>query len=340
MRRVDFLGGFRTAHRSSGAMTVDPDYVRRLARVYDDGGFDWTLIPYGSAWAGPEQVAGAVLAHTNRLKAMIAHRPGVVFPTTAARALATLDQLHPGRVGIHVIAGGNDAEQRREGDYLTKAERYRRAAEYVRLLKRIWAQRSEFSHSGEYYTFESFRSDIQPTSGITVSVGGSSSAAHELGGAEGDVYALWGEPLADASEQITAVHATADMLTRPRPRIWVSLRVVLAPTDELAWRKAEQVRSAMPAGGRVPENEGSRRLLDIAARGAKHDRALWTGLAKATGGGGNSSALVGSPETITRALLDYVGIGCDILGIRGFDALDDAVELTRHVIPAVREQVR
>lgn len=66
---------------------------------------------------------------------------------------------------------------------------------------------------------------------------------------------------------------------------------------------------------------------------------MWTPTAKATGGAGNSNALVGTPETVAQALLDYYDLGVDILSARGYDLLDDAIDFGRYVIPIVREEV-
>lgn len=81
------------------------------------------------------------------------------------------------------------------------------------------------------------------------------------------------------------------------------------------------------------------RLLAIAEAGERYDRALWTPTAAATGGAGNSNALVGTPETVAQALLDYYDLGVDILSARGYDLLQDAVDFGRYVIPLVREEV-
>jgi alkanesulfonate monooxygenase len=89
----------------------------------------------------------------------------------------------------------------------------------------------------------------------------------------------------------------------------------------------------------APENAGSQRLLAVAERGERFDRALWTVTARATGGGGNSTALVGTPETVAAALLDYWDLGVDILSARGYDLLADAEEFGREVIPLVRAEV-
>jgi alkanesulfonate monooxygenase len=339
-----------------GKRGVDPAYVRRYARALDDGGFDYTLIAYGSSGVAANQLAQYVASNTQRLKPMLAHRPGVIHPTQAARAFASLDQFSDGRLSIHIICGGSDAEQRREGDYLTKDERYDRGQEYIQILRRAWESTEPFSHEGTYYKFEDFHSDVlpfQPT--IPVSVGGSSEAAYRVGGQEGDVFGLWGEPLAETAEQIATVNAIADAAGKRRPRIWVSFRPIVAATDELAWEKAHETLGRLTGGkpvgmggvslternaaGATPQNRGSQRLLEVAARGELHDRALWTAPVAATNAAGSSTALVGSPETVAAALVDYVEIGCDLLSIRGFDPLNDAVDYARYVLPLVRQEL-
>jgi alkanesulfonate monooxygenase len=84
---------------------------------------------------------------------------------------------------------------------------------------------------------------------------------------------------------------------------------------------------------------GSQRLLEVAERGELHDRALWTPLVTATGAGGSTTALVGSYETVAQALLDYVDIGCELLSIRGWDPLNDAIDYARYVLPLVRQEL-
>jgi alkanesulfonate monooxygenase len=330
----------------------DVDYTRRFVRYLDDGGFDWTLVAYGSPTPDSLQVAQFVVNNSERIKPMLAHRPGFVFPTLAAKAFATIDQIGRGRLGIHIISGGNDAEQRREGDYLTKEQRYERSAEFIEILRRVWTEDGPLSHDGKYYRFEDFQAAIRPYQDtIPVSVGGSSETAYRVGGRLGDIFGLWGEPLAETAEQIASVNRYADAAGRPHPRIWVSFRPIVAPTDELAWEKAYDilartqentaanglVRHGRAAGS--PQNVGSQRLLDVAGRGERHDRALWTPLVTATGASGSTTALVGSYETVAQALLDYVDIGCELLSIRGWDPLNDAIDYARYVLPLVRQEL-
>ncbi|MGW6564054.1 LLM class flavin-dependent oxidoreductase [Streptomyces sp. NPDC054975] len=358
---VEFLGiaatndGSETTPRSGAAF--DKEYTLRLARAHEDHGWDRVLFAYGSGSPDPAPAAAYVASRTERLQILLAHRPNVSYPTFAAKTFATLDQLSEGRLTVHFITGGNDHEQGREGDTLTKDERYSRTREYIQLVKKIWTTHEPFDHEGEHYRFHDFVSDVfpvqQPRPGV--SFGGSSPAAYAAGGAEADIYCLWGEPLAKTAEQIEAVKAAARAAGRiDVPRIQVAFRPIIAPTEELAWEKAhrtvgairERRGSALVRHHRgdapeaaSPQNVGSQRLIAIAEAGERYDRALWTPTAAATGGAGNSNALVGTPETVAQALLDYYDLGVDILSARGYDLLDDAIDFGRYVIPLVRDEV-
>lgn len=337
-----------------GRVDIDVAYLKRYSRILEDGGFDYTLVPYGSSFHDPFMIASAVTQVTDRIKPIIALRPNTIYPTVAAKALATLDQLSGGRVVVHFIAGGDDREQAREGDRLAKAERYERQAEYVQILRRVWSSTESFDHAGKYYSFEDFVSLVRPVNGtIPISIGGSSEDAYRTGGELADIFGLWGEPLADTKQQIDTVARYAAASGRiDTPRTWVTFRPIIAPTEELAWEKAHRTLEILKdrssstlwnirkrTGTASPANVGSQRLLDIAARGDLHDRALWTPTASATGASGASTALVGTPETVAAAILDYVDLGADLISIRGYDNLNDAVDYGRYIIPLVRQEL-
>jgi alkanesulfonate monooxygenase len=339
--------------RDSGGPLVDRGYVRRFARAHEDSDFDRVLIGYSSASPDNLQVAAYAAAHTERLQYLVAHRPGVVQPTVAARAFATLDQFSQGRIALHTITGGFDAEQRRDGDYLQKADRYARTREYLQILKRAWTEQEPFSHEGRFYRFEDYVSHVKPYQQprIPLYFGGSSDDAYAVGAAEADVYALFAQPLADIAEEVERIREAAIAAGRDEaPRISVSFRPILGATEDEAWERAHRIladtKERGGAGikgwrgfGNGPATAGSQRQLDAAARGERHDRALWTSLAAATGALGNSTALVGTAETVAEALLHYVDLGASTLLIRGYDPFDDAVDYGRELIPRVRAGV-
>src|SRR5262245_36975350 len=104
-------------------------WIREFSRAHETAGFDKVLVGYTSTSAEGFAVAGYAAAHTERLAYLIAHRPGFVAPTLTARAAATLDHVTNGRIALHIITGGSDAEQTRDGDWLDHDTRYRRTDE-------------------------------------------------------------------------------------------------------------------------------------------------------------------------------------------------------------------
>ncbi|MEB3367756.1 LLM class flavin-dependent oxidoreductase [Saccharopolyspora mangrovi] len=354
---VEFVGMIRTADSSEirppSGPAVDRDYLRRFAQAHEEAGFDRVLIGYHSWDADGFAVASYAAAHTGRLGFLLAHRPGFVAPTLAARKLATVDQLIGGRLAVHVISGASDTEQRRDGDYSDKAARYRRTDEYLDVVRRVWESEEPIDHEGEFYRFAGARSEVKPVNGsLPIYFGGSSADAYRVGGKHADTFALWGEPLAETAEQIAAIRKSAAEHGRNPDElgISVSFRPIIGRTDAEAWERARGVLNtissrtsgspgAMLAFPSAERGVGSQRLLDAADKGERHDRALWTAPAKATGAAGNSTALVGSPETVAQALLDYVDIGVTTLLIRGYEPLEDVEDWGRHLLPLVRQEL-
>ncbi|KAK8009888.1 alkanesulfonate monooxygenase [Apiospora arundinis] len=321
---------------------IDPEYLVRHAKMLDNYGFHYTLIPYASGYFDPFAIGATIAAATKKIKVVIALRPNTMFPTTAAKQLATLDQLSGGRAVVHFIAGGSDVEQAREGDFLGKSERYERLEEYIRILKRGWESAEPFDWEGKHYTFKGWSNQVRPVNGhsIPISVGGSSDEAYRVGGSLGDIFGLWGEPLKETKEQIDRIYAESDKAGRPasdRPRIWVTFRPIVAETEELAWAKAHRTLEVLEKGQGAatkpfnfnnkgeggPQNVGSQRLLEIAKKGEVQDRALWYPTVTATGGTG---CIYGASRLL--------------ISIRGYDNFNDAVDYGRYILPRVYEGIK
>jgi alkanesulfonate monooxygenase len=346
---VEFIGYIATRESSeiipAAGPVIDLDHIETVARAHEDGGFDRALVAFGSTSPESILIAGHAASVTNRLHVMIAHRPGFTQPTLAARQLATLDQLTRGRVGVHIITGGDDVELRQDGDFLSKDERYERTDEYLDVMRKEWTSDKPFDHHGKYYRFERAFSTVKSLQKphIPVYFGGASEAAIAVAGKHADIYALWGETHAQVRDLIGRVRAAAAKHGRS-PRFSLSLRPILADTEEKAWKRAddilERARALLDKTGfrrtNAPVNSGSLRLLEAAAQGARLDKRLWTGVAALTGARGNSTSLVGTPEQVADALADYHDLGITTFLIRGFEPLKDAVDYGKSLLPATR----
>ena len=321
------------------------EVIAETARIHERAGFDRVLIGYFSDAPDGFLVGAHAASVTERLGFLLAHRPGFVAPPVAARKLATLDQLSNGRLAVHIITGGSDADQAKDGDWTDAETRYCRTSEYITLLRRTWTEPSPFDHEGEFYrtrgTWSEIRCRQQPS--IPVYGGGGSDAAIRALAPHVDVFMLWGEPLKDTALFMDRVRREA-ALSGHTPTFSLSTRPILAATEGAAWDRARAIlgrvlanRGGTPAPQR--QNVGSKRLLEAAAAAEVHDTCLWTPLAAATGAQGNSTALVGTAETVAKAMFEYYKLGATSLLIRGYDPRPDAVQYGEELIPRLRALV-
>jgi alkanesulfonate monooxygenase len=349
---------------------VQADYLRDIAKAHEDGGFDRVLIGYGAVGPDGWAIASSVLNWTKRLKVMIAHRPGVIQPLALARTAATLDHLTGGgRIGIHFITGGDEQDQKRDGDFVPHDGRYRRTGEMMQVMRRLWSEDAPFDFDGEFYRYEDAFISVKPATpeGIKLFFGGASPPAIEVGASQADVYAFWGEPREAVAGRMATIEEAVGRYGRTL-NYSISLRPIIADTEEEAWEKAEWIaqttadRIAM-AKERMAGNKdsytglggsknatysvdrdnngtssiGRKRLIEMSKERDVFDERLYMKVANLTGAAGNSTALVGTPEQVAEAMLRYYDMGITRLLLKGFEPLADSIDFGKRLLPLLRE---
>src|SRR6201993_1637668 len=329
-----------TLHVIEGGLS--PRYLVEFARGHDEAGFDLALVGYSSSSAEGFLIALHAAANTERLGYLIAHRPGFVAPTLMARKIATFDHLTGGQLALHIITGKTDDEQEGDGDFTPKAERYRRAAEYLELMKLAWSNERPFDFAGDFYRVKGAHSDVRPLQKPhpLVFFGGASEGALEMGARLCDVYAIYAEPLKSTRERIKQFRAQAAAFGRG-VGFNVSVRPLIAQSEGAAWDKANRILGAMTGAkgwrrqeeATGPVDNAGKRLMSFALESDIHDERLWMPIAKATGALGNTSCLVGTPEQVAESILRYYRLGIDSFPIRGFAPLHHALPFRPPPIP-------
>lgn len=341
-----------TIPRAANAPVMDVDYFIKSAQTLEEAGFDRVLVAHHSSNPDGLLLASRAAQSTQKLNFMVAHRPGFISPTYAARMWATFDNLYGGRAGIHVISGGSDAEQRADGDYLNHAERYRRTDHWLDIFKKTLTSAQPFDHeNGSFKVTQAF-SKLKPLQAPypPIFFGGASEDAIAVGARHADYWALFAETLEQTREMIARIRDSAERAGRDRNAIkfCLSLRPIMADTEDAAWSKAhaiaeriKELQKNKPAavGGGKPQAVSGERLRSLADEGEVLDKRLWTGVAKLTGAAGSSTCLVGTPDQIAESMEDYYREGVSIFLIRGFDPLPDAQEYGRKLLPLVKRRI-
>jgi alkanesulfonate monooxygenase len=355
--------------QQAGGAPLELETIGKLARLFEENDYDRVLILQNSFAADPLPIASYVAAITKRLAFMVAHRPGFIAPTMAARLFATLDHLSQGRAGVHIITAANDIETQCDGDFLTKDERYRRSREYVEVLRLIWGATDPVTFEGDFYKFNRALSELRPYNGsIPIYWGGASPLALEFGGQSADVHAMSGlQPLAQMRTFADSIKASAAKAGRPI-KLQASVKMIIGDTEEAAWKKAQDVldnvqataerqealrksgKTASVPGMRIDDalttskgGSGVNRLTLLADGSDVVDKRLWTGAMKASQTFATPMippVLVGTPEQVVDAIGDYYDLGITGFLMTGFDALRDIPLFGQEINPLLRKMAR
>ncbi|MFD6416030.1 LLM class flavin-dependent oxidoreductase [Streptomyces sp. NPDC060194] len=318
---------------------ADPAHVVRTARENEEDGLDSALVVQSSSWPDPWLVGAWALAATTRLRVAVAHRAGVTAPTAAARSLATLDRLSGGRASAHVIVGSSDADVLRDGDTLSKAERYRRAGEYLELFRRTLDAAEPFDHSGEFYTVRDAWSGLRPAPrGELVSFGGSSPEGLALAARHAEVYAVPALPVPETRRRVAAIRRAAAGHRRTL-RVWRHLTLILGHDDEDARQRASRVvRDALKltADPHDPRWAAAVQLDRDRERGRSdpaHGAAQTVSYIRRS----VAAAFVGSPDTVADRIGVLRAAGVDVLQLDLAVEDDEDRELRRALVRRLRD---
>ena len=330
--------GATTGHRDPSR-----EYLAQVARAAEQLGFDAVLTPTGTACEDAWITTASLLGDTERLRFLVAFRPGLVSPTLSAQMAGTFQRLSKGRLLLNVVTGGDAEEQRRFGDWLDHDARYDRTDEFLTVLRGAWGD-TPFDFSGRHYEVAGATVSAPPDPVPPVFFGGASPAAERVAARHADVYLAWGEPPSMVAERVDRVSAGAAALGRSIG-FGIRLHVIARDTADEAWAEARRLLAQMDEASiaaaqaqfAVTESVGQQRMASL--HGGRADRLeiapnLWAGYGLVRGGAG--TALVGSHEEIADRIADYHQLGFDHFILSGQPHLEEAYWFGEGVIPVLR----
>jgi alkanesulfonate monooxygenase len=277
----------------------------------------------------------------------VAFRPGLTTPTLAAQMASTYQRASGGRLLLNVVTGGDEAEQRRFGDWLGKDARYDRCDEFLTVLRGAWGD-SPFDFEGRHVHVEGATTLAPPSPLPPVYFGGASPAAEQVAARHADVYLTWGEPVDAVAKKIAWIRELAAARGRTI-RFGIRLHVITRDTADAAWAEADRLLANLAPetvarvqeGLRRSESEGQRRMLDLHG-GTAGDLLvapnLWAGVGLARGGAG--TALVGSHQEVADRIEEYAEIGIDEFVLSGYPHLEEAYWFGEGVLPVLEDRGR
>lgn len=335
-------GDSRYLGTTQGGRNVDLAYLKQVAQAADTLGYYGVLIPTGRSCEDSWVVASALAPLTEKLRFLIAVRPGLLSPTLAARMTATLDRISNGRVLINVVTGGDPTENKGDGIHLSHEDRYSVTEEFLEIYKKVLAG-DTVDYKGKHFEIEDGRLLFSPVQKPhpPLYFGGSSGIGQQVAARTIDKYLTWGEPPEDVAKKVAEVKKLADDEGREMT-FGIRLHVIVRETAKEAWQAADDlikyvdddtIKSVQEVFSRM-DSVGQRRMSEL--HGGRRDKLevapnLWAGVGLVRGGAG--TALVGDPDQVKARVEEYRQIGIDSFIFSGYPHLEEAYRFGELVMP-------
>jgi alkanesulfonate monooxygenase len=336
-------GGLTRAAMYDRAATSLPDLEAQVdfCRRAEESGIDSLLTDFGFSKPDSILLAAALGMATEKIKFIVAYRSGLLCPTIFVQQLNTLSALINGRFSLNIVAGHSPEEQRFYGDYLSHDERYARTEEFLSICRALWKRNGAVTFDGEYYKVDNARLNIPFVSSDRAApeifIGGSSPPAQRLAVNHGTCWMR----IADAPEKVRG-----EILPALKAGVEVGMRmaIIARPSREEAVRAAASLLESLnvEAGDTKKENEFVRKSDSTSIKAAYGLETewptpyLWTGAVRHIGG--PAIALVGSPEEIASAIMEYRAVGVSQFIFSGWPKLDEMLYFGKEILPLVRKK--
>ena len=329
------------------------DYLRQVVQTAEDLGYYSLLIPTRFAnglfaedapLAETWTTATALAAVTERIRFLIAVRPGFIALGLFAQMAAALHQISKGRIDINIVPGGIGNDFERVGEYTDQSTRYERAEEFISACRKLWAQPGPVEFEGNFYNLkDAYCSPIPEGAPPSFYLGGASPRANALSGRQADVHLNWIEPLEDSRTRFDAVREEFQKSGR-HPNLGIRTHLVVRDKEEDAWKAANELidhadpavkaqrRSAVAGTAMVGAAAQAQESPDHIV--APH---LWNGLSEVRVNCG--TAIVGTPEQVTDILLGYSKLGVDQFILSGFPHVEECQRVAEDVIPLLKQKI-
>ncbi|MBT9298639.1 dimethyl sulfone monooxygenase SfnG [Rhodococcus sp. GOMB7] len=325
----------------------DYEYNKKLAQTAENNGFEYALsqVRYEASYGAEFQHEStsfslALLLATEKLKVIAAVHPGLWQPAVLAKLGATADHLSNGRFAVNVVSGWFKDEFTHLGEpWLEHDERYRRSAEFLQVLRKIWTE-DDVDFRGDFYRIHDFTLKPKPLNtperpNPELFQGGNSAAARENAGRYSDWYFSNGKDYDGVTEQLVDVRRVARENDR---EVKFGLNGFIIARDTEAEAK-DTLREIIAKANRPAVEEFKNAVQQAGASTASKD-GMWADSTfedLVQYNDGFRSQLIGTPEQIAHRIVEYRRRGVDLI-LGGFLHFQEEIEyFGAKVLPLVRE---
>lgn len=300
-----------------------------------------TDISYGKP--DPLMLASSIVPFTESIKFLVAIRSGMISPTYFVQQVNTFSAFTNGRILLNIVAGHSPKEQGYYGDFLPHDERYARTEEFLAVCHAFWRGDGPVNFDGNYYKIVDgqIRTPfVSPDrSHPYLFVAGGSEASRRVAITQGDCWMR----LPDTPERIKE---DAQPVLQAGKEVGLRLSIIARDTKEeavtAAYKLVEGVDVTLNEKGKEKNFvKGSDSVMMMKMYETARSKEwltpwLWTGAVRTFGA--PTIAMVGTPEEISDAIMEYREAGITQYIFSGWPKEEEMIYFGKKVLPLVREK--
>jgi alkanesulfonate monooxygenase len=310
----------------------------------EEAGIDSLLTDVSYGKPDPLLLASGIISHTSTMKFLVAIRSGMISPTYFVQQANTFSALYNGKLLFNIVAGHSPDEMAYYGDFLNHDQRYDRTEEFLAVCRAFWSKTGPVNYKGEYYKIVNGKIRTPYVSETSeapyIFVAGNSDKAKQVAIKQGDCWMR----LPDVPEKVRL--DGVDVLAAGKE---VGLRMAIISRDT----KQESIAAAAKLLEDVVVKRGEAKVENSFVKNSDsimmknmYDMSskewitpyLWTGAVKTFGA--PTIALVGDPEEVSDAIIEYKKAGVSQFIFSGWPKLDEMVYFGKNILPLVRSKER
>ncbi|MCX4778553.1 LLM class flavin-dependent oxidoreductase [Streptomyces sp. NBC_01264] len=322
---------------------LDMGEITDFVKEAEELGVDSLLFGIGHYLPDPVPIIAALTQQTERVKFMLAYRPGLLSPTLFTQIVNTLSWMSDDRLSLNVVAGISVAEQAGYGDFLDHDQRYARSGEFLHILREFWEGEVPQTFDGQHYTIKDAELHLGYKGGKRpeIYISGASEVAQQTALTYGDCWMRYGDtpegmrqaslPLIEGGCRVgTRMHVLA---RETREEALAELAELMGDPDveHEAWIRefVKNVDSeAVKSSFRLADQASEKWLSPYIYTGAVPYR------------GGPALCLVGSYQEVADYLFEYKQAGISEFIFSGWPTRPEMRTFFTHVVPLIRELER
>ncbi|WP_088035406.1 dimethylsulfone monooxygenase SfnG [Evansella clarkii] len=319
---------------------------KRYAQIAEEAGYDYALLQtrFIASYGAENQLeaitlASALASVTKKINLISAVHPGLWHPGVYAKMIATLDNISNGRAALNVVSGWLKQEFTGYGEpWLEHDERYRRAEEFIQVLKSMWTE-EKTTFKGDFYRINEAPLKPKPVNGRPpVFQGGNSKAARKMAAKYSDWYFMNGNTLEGFKAQIEDVKALARNEGRENEIKFAANGFAIIRDTE---GEAVQLLRDIVANADIKAVEGFKDAVKEAGQSTKEKDGMWANSSfddLVQYNDGFKTGLIGTAEQVSDRIIELKKIGIDLVLTGHFHYEEDLQRFGEEIIPLVKKK--